>query len=134
MIYALMYIQDKGMRKMLRDYVELLKALAEPTRLQLLYLLYRFGAICVCDLMEITQLPQYHVSRHLAILRKMGLVLDSRDGTRMNYQLAQDKPLVMDLLATFEPSLEKDAIVQSNVERAREVLARRMGAIAAAME
>ena len=112
---------------MLREPVELLKALAEPTRLRLLYLLHRFGTICVCDLMEITQLPQYHISRHLATLRKMGLVLDFREGTRMNYRLVQETPLVTDLLATLAPSLEKEAVIQSDVERAREVVARRMG-------
>jgi DNA-binding transcriptional ArsR family regulator len=116
---------------MLRATVELLKTLAEPTRLRLLYLLHRFGTICVCDLMEITQLPQYHISRHLATLRKMGLVVDFRDGTRMNYQLAGDAALVLDLLTTLGPALEEEQIIQADTARAREVLARRRGEKAA---
>lgn len=117
---------------MLRATVELLKALAEPTRLRLLYLLHRFGTICVCDLMEITQLPQYHISRHLATLRKMGLVLDFREGTRMNYQLAPNTTLVADLLATLGPDLEEDPLIQEDLIRARQVVARRRQEKAAA--
>lgn len=117
---------------MLRATVERLKALAEPTRLRLLYLLHRFGTICVCDLMEITQLPQYHISRHLATLRKMGLVLDFREGIRMNYQLNPHLTLMADLLATLGPDLEEDHIIQEDIARARQVLARRSQEKAAA--
>lgn len=110
---------------MLREPVELLKALAEPTRLRLLHLLHHFGTLCVCDLVEITQLQQYHVSRHLATLRKMGLVVDFRDGTRMNYRLAEEASLVTALLDTLGPSLEQEKIIRSDQTRGRKVVAQR---------
>lgn len=65
----------------------LLKAAAEPTRLRILNLL-RHGSVCVCDIQAILGLPQPAVSRHLAMLRHVGLVLDRRHGNRILYSLA----------------------------------------------
>ena len=64
-----------------------LKAAAEPTRLRILNLL-RLGSVCVCDIQAILRLPQPAVSRHLALLRHVGLVLDRRQGNRILYTLA----------------------------------------------
>lgn len=66
---------------------ELLKAVAEPTRLRILNLL-RQGSICVCDLQAVLGIPQPTVSRHLAALRHAGLVVDARQGPRVLYSLA----------------------------------------------
>ena len=66
---------------------ELLKAAGEPTRLRILNLL-RKGSICVCDLQRVLEIPQPTISRHLAALRHVGLVVDSRIGTRVIYSLA----------------------------------------------
>src|SRR5262245_59760755 len=62
-------------------------ALAAPTRLRLLSLL---GAdeICVCHLHPSLDVPQPTASRHLAYLRKCGLVEARRDGIWMHYKLA----------------------------------------------
>ena len=66
----------------------LFRAFADPTRLRILNLL-RLGEICVCDLMVALQLPQAKTSRHLAYLRKAGLVRTRRDGQWMHYSLAE---------------------------------------------
>lgn len=68
---------------------EVLSAMSDPTRLRLLSLIAHNGEICVCDLIEITELPQPKVSRHLAILRHAGLVNDRREGQWMHYSLAK---------------------------------------------
>jgi len=49
------------------------RACSDPTRLRILALL-RDGELCVCDLVEVLQLPQPTVSRHLSYLRRAGLV------------------------------------------------------------
>ena len=51
----------------------LFRALSDPTRIRILHLL-KGGELCVCDLMEILRVPQAKTSRHLAYLRKAGLV------------------------------------------------------------
>jgi len=63
------------------------KALADETRLRILALLLREEELCVCDLIAALKLPQSTVSRHLAYLRKSGLVNDRRCGLWMYYSI-----------------------------------------------
>ena len=64
------------------------KALADQTRLRIISLL-RAGEICVCDIHGSLGLPQPTVSRHLAYLRKTGLVATRKDGLWVHYRLAE---------------------------------------------
>ena len=63
------------------------KALADPTRVRILGLLTA-GEICVCHLHESLRLSQPLVSRHLAYLRRAGLVETRKDGLWVHYRLA----------------------------------------------
>lgn len=63
-----------------------LAVIGDITRLRLLRLL-RGRELCVCELMDILQLPQYAVSRHLRVLRAAGLVRARRSGRWMHYRL-----------------------------------------------
>jgi ArsR family transcriptional regulator len=63
------------------------KALADKTRLRILALLGN-NEVCVCHLHDSLALPQPTVSRHLAYLRRAGLVDVRRDGVWMHYQVA----------------------------------------------
>lgn len=67
------------------------RAFSDRTRLRLLHLLRGAGdngEICVCDLVRVLELPQPKISRHLAYLRKAGLVLARKEGLWMHYRLA----------------------------------------------
>ena len=69
-------------------------ALADPTRLRILSLLSE-DEICVCHLHASLDVPQPTASRHLAYLRKSGLVAARRDGIWMHYRLATiDNPVI----------------------------------------
>jgi ArsR family transcriptional regulator, arsenate/arsenite/antimonite-responsive transcriptional repressor len=68
--------------------IEFFKAFADPVRLRLLNLLLG-GEVCVCHLHEALGLPQSTVSRHLAYLRKRGLVLGRKEGLWVHYRLAK---------------------------------------------
>ena len=70
---------------------QLLKALADPVRLRILHLLLDRDDICVCHLHEALELAQPTVSRHLAYLRKHGLVAARKDGQWVYYRLAKPK-------------------------------------------
>ncbi len=75
--------------EMIEDYsaqVELLKALAHPTRLQILDIL-RTEAACVCHLTAVLRKPQPYVSQQIAVLRDAGLVIDDRLGLNVFYQV-----------------------------------------------
>ena len=67
------------------------KALGDPSRLRIMRLL-KEKSLCVCEIEEVLDLPQYAVSRHLGVLRQAGLVQGWREGTWMHYRLAEKLP------------------------------------------
>jgi len=67
---------------------ELFRAFADPTRLRLLGLLGAQKELCVCDLCAVLGESQPKVSRHLGVLRRVGLVDVRRDGKWKFYSLA----------------------------------------------
>lgn len=68
------------------DLVTLFQALGDPTRLRLLNLMAA-GDVCVCYFVEILDETQPKISRHLAYLRRAGLVSARRDGKWVHYGL-----------------------------------------------
>src|SRR5437773_3308433 len=66
----------------------LFKALADATRLRILGLLLT-GEVCVCEIHETLKIPQPKASRHLAYLRRSGLVDTRREGLWIHYRLAK---------------------------------------------
>jgi ArsR family transcriptional regulator len=71
------------------DQLEIVfKALADKTRLRILALLGN-NEVCVCHIHDSLELPQPTVSRHLAYLRRTGLVTARRDGVWMHYQVSR---------------------------------------------
>ncbi len=73
----------------------LLRALSDPTRLQMLAMLARAEApICVCDFTAAFRLGQPTVSHHLGKLRDAGLVSSTREGIWSFHALASHLPAV----------------------------------------
>ena len=70
----------------MRELVLFQAALADETRLRLLSLI-RGGEICVCHLQGVLQTNQPKVSRHLAYLRRAGLVTAREEGKWTHYRL-----------------------------------------------
>ena len=63
------------------------RALSDRTRLRILNLL-RAGELCVCDIVDLLDIPQSTASRHLAYLRRVRLVAARQDGRWAFYRLA----------------------------------------------
>ena len=76
------------MAERLTEMETLFKALGDSTRLRILGLLLN-GEVCVCDIHASLEIPQPKASRHLAYLRKAGLVDTRRDGIWIHYRLGQ---------------------------------------------
>lgn len=66
-----------------------LKALADPTRLLIIYLLSE-GDLCVCEIMAALKKPQPTISHHLNILRRAGFLKAEKRGVWVHYSLASD--------------------------------------------
>lgn len=67
---------------------DLFRSFADPTRLRILNLLLASKELCVCDLCAVLGEAQPKVSRHLATLRRAGLVHVRQDGKWKFYALA----------------------------------------------
>ncbi len=72
--------------------LQLFKGLSDETRLKLVLLLREKGELCVCELTLILKESQPKVSRHLALLRESGLLIDRRDGKWIHYRLSPHMP------------------------------------------
>jgi DNA-binding transcriptional ArsR family regulator len=70
--------------------LDFFKAVADETRLHSLLLIEQAGELCVCELMAALELPQPKISRHLAQLRRSGIVSDRRDSQWVYYSLHPD--------------------------------------------
>ena len=90
------------------DLVQLFAALADPTRLRLLNLM-NGREVCVCYFAEILKQAQPKISRHLAYLRKTGIVAARREGKWMHYSICPPAdPSAASLLASVLQSLGND--------------------------
>jgi ArsR family transcriptional regulator len=90
------------------------RAVSDRTRLRILHLLLG-GEMCVCDLVDTIKIPQPTASRHLAYLRRAGLVAAEKRGLWMYYSLVPaqtgfHKNLIDCVAACFEevPELRRD--------------------------
>src|SRR6476659_7089820 len=83
------------------------KALADRTRLRILALLGN-NEVCVCHIHDSLGLPQPTISRHLAYLRKSGLVSARRDGVWMHYQVSRSlNPVIQAVVGAAVDALQR---------------------------
>jgi len=98
-------------------------AIAEPRRRQIVELLARRGALAVGTLVAMLGIPQPDVSKHLGVLRKVGVVAVTKQGKQRVYNLEADKlKTVHDWVKAFEElwSHQLDRIKERAERRARE--------------
>ncbi len=76
-------------KNLLPQMAALMKACADQTRLRLLNLLATEGEVCVCHLVDVLGTNQPKVSRHLAYLKRAGLVSDRKDSLWVHYRLSE---------------------------------------------
>jgi ArsR family transcriptional regulator len=90
------------------DMDRLLRALADRTRLRLLNLIGS-DEVCVCFLVEILGESQPKVSRHLAYLRRAGIVASRREGKWMHYRIVEPpNPHAARVLSEVRACLNED--------------------------
>ena len=99
------------------------RAFSDRTRLRILHLLLG-GELCVGDLVRILQVPQPTASRHLAYLRKAGLVRTRRNGLWNFYKLAEattsfHRDLIQCLQGCFRdvPELARDSVRAAKIAK-----------------
>ena len=105
------------MDKRLQQMETLFKALGDVTRLRILGLLLT-GEVCVCDIHESLAIPQPKASRHLAYLRKSGLVDTRREGLWIHYSLGTlDDQVLAAITDAVRHALTHVEVVRHDAER-----------------
>jgi DNA-binding transcriptional ArsR family regulator len=103
---------------------DVFNAIAEPRRRQIVDLLAHHGALAVGAIVVALGLPQPAISKHLGVLRKVGVVSVTKQGQQRlyNFEAAKLKP-VHDWVTTFEKmwSHQLDRIKERAERKAREL-------------
>ena len=109
----------------MREFITLFRALSDGTRLRIVKLLEN-GELCVCHLMEILEMSQSRISRHMGLLKNAGLVNDRREGRWVHYSLNEEthKPGRAELIRLLQGWIEEEAVVAADRRRLVECLAR----------
>ena len=91
----------------MEEYINYFKVLSDKTRLRIICLLKKAHIkLCVCEIMDSLNENQYNVSRHLRILKNMGLLNEEKDGRWVYYSLIRPKnqfqKLILEALSTMQ--------------------------------
>lgn len=100
------------------DPVIFFKQLADETRLRALLLITQEEELCVCELMAALDESQPKISRHLAQLRKTGLLEDRRQGQWIFYRLSPQLPEWCRVVLSTTASANADYLQQAKTQLA----------------
>ena len=91
---------------------EILKALAQPTRLKILDCL-RQGERCICEIIPVVHGEQSNISRHISLMQKSHLVSTRKDGVRVMVKVRD--PKIFDILDRVSAILKAQMNEQSRL-------------------
>jgi DNA-binding transcriptional ArsR family regulator len=94
---------------------EVLKALAQPTRLKILELL-RNGERCICEIIPAINGEQSNISRHISTMQKSHLISTRKDGVKVMVKVRD--PRIFEILDTVGLFLKTQMQEQSRLMRA----------------
>jgi ArsR family transcriptional regulator len=86
---------------------EILKALAQPTRLKILELL-RNGERCICEIVPAINGEQSNISRHISLMQKSNLVTTRKDGVKVMVKVSD--PRIFEILDSIALLLKRQII------------------------
>jgi DNA-binding transcriptional ArsR family regulator len=101
------YMEGFMEERVLELKAEILKALAQPTRLKILELL-RSGERCICEIVPAINGEQSNISRHISLMQKSNLVTTRKDGVKVMVKVSD--PRVFEILDSIALLLKKQII------------------------
>jgi len=93
--------------RVLEMKAEVLKALAQPTRLKILELL-RDGERCICEIVPAINGEQSNISRHISLMQKSHLVTTRKDGVKVMVKVKD--PKIFEILDRISLLLKKQIV------------------------
>ena len=105
--------------ELLNRIAEVLKAMADPTRLKILHSLHQ-GELCVSSILEQVGGSQANVSKHLSVLKRAGLVDCRREGLNVFYRIIDEGVFTIcrNVCDSLEMRIDREhqAILQGRIE------------------
>ncbi len=97
----------------MKKFIKVMKALSDSNRVNIIKLLQK-RVLCVCEIRTALGIAQSTVSKHLKILEEAGLIIYTKDGQWVNYQLAEqaNNPYAATMLESLRDWLENDTDVK----------------------
>ena len=106
----------------MKHFIEKFKAVSDETRLRILNLLILSEeSICVCEIVDSLKENQYNISRHLKILKTVGLINENKDGRWKYFCLTKSKDLFITNLFQTISSISRRTLME-DYERLRKRL------------
>jgi ArsR family transcriptional regulator len=101
-----------------KDFLKVMKAVSDSNRVKILKMLQK-KTMCVCEMREALQLAQPTVSKHLKLLEDADLVVSSKEGLWVNYNLSDgaSSPYVASILGNLRHWLDDDPEIEQLVDR-----------------
>jgi DNA-binding transcriptional ArsR family regulator len=94
------------------------KAVADPTRARILAVLLGAGELCVCHIEQALDVTQSRASRHLATLKRAGLLEDRREGAWVHYRAARPSDPAARAVLRMARALAKEPSLAADIARA----------------
>ncbi len=95
------------------------KAVADPARVRILATILHAGELCVCHVEGALGLTQSRASRHLATLKRAGLIVDRREGAWVHYKVPpRPDPIARAILKTIRATIAEDPAIHAVATRA----------------
>jgi len=105
------------------NLVRIHECLCDRTRLRVVHLLLQ-GPLCVCHMEEVLGEPQAKISRHLAYLRRSGMVETERDGKWIIYRLPRRRPPLLETnLACLQDCAAEEAVFRRDLQKLSKIRA-----------
>jgi ArsR family transcriptional regulator, arsenate/arsenite/antimonite-responsive transcriptional repressor len=110
-------------RRSMKKIANIFKALSDDTRLRVIKLLQE-RELCVCELMQVLEMSQPRISRHMSVLKNAGLVEDRREGKWVHYSLrkeTQGKEIKI-LLDAMVVMANDDAVIKADKKNLKKAI------------
>lgn len=108
---------------LLREFMNIMKALAEENRLRILCLLKDYN-LCVCQIIEVLELAPSTISKHLSILHQARLINSEKKGRWIYYSLENHKvrPEVNGAYNWIFKSIKDKPQIKADVKKLKKIL------------
>lgn len=112
----------------MEQYAQIFKTLSDPTRLRILRLLLDAGTeLCVCELVDSLEEPQYNISKHVSALKAAGLLESRKEGRWVYYRPHKTDESFLALLAEAVAAIPRGHVARDRAELRKRLRLRKGG-------